>query len=186
MFSLGGRCEEALEFYRTALGAGVGMMMRFKESPEPTRPGMVGPGWEEKVMHASFKIGASELMASDGCPGEAGFNLKSEVDRGDLIQSAGREGHSSELTVSFDTLSSSSRPIGSAPCISSSPPTSEFRFKGFPLSLTFPNEAEAKEAFEALAEGGEVRMPLGKTFWSPCFGMVEDRFGMGWMVTVAG
>ena len=54
----------------------------------------------------------------------------------------------------------------------------------FPISLTLPDEAAARRAFEALAEGGEVRMPLGKTFWSPCFGMLEDRFGLGWMVTI--
>jgi len=57
-------------------------------------------------------------------------------------------------------------------------------FDGFSLSLTVPDEAEANRAFAALAEGGQVRMPLGKTFWSPCFGMVADRFGIGWMVTV--
>jgi PhnB protein len=58
-------------------------------------------------------------------------------------------------------------------------------FKGFSLSLTAANEADAGRKFNALAEGGQVQMPLGKTFWSPCFGMVTDRFGVGWMVTVA-
>jgi PhnB protein len=53
------------------------------------------------------------------------------------------------------------------------------------LSLAVANEAEAKRVFEALSDGGQVRMPLTKTFWSPCFGMVADRFGVGWMVTVA-
>jgi len=47
-----------------------------------------------------------------------------------------------------------------------------------------PNEAEANRVFNALAQNGQVRMPLTKTFWSPCFGMVEDRFGVGWMVSV--
>jgi PhnB protein len=51
--------------------------------------------------------------------------------------------------------------------------------------LTAANAAEAGRTFDALAEGGQVQMPLGKTFWSPCFGMVTDRFGVGWMVTVA-
>jgi PhnB protein len=58
-------------------------------------------------------------------------------------------------------------------------------FQGFSLSLTAANEADASRKFAALAEGGQVQMPLGKTFWSPCFGMVADRFGVGWMVTVA-
>lgn len=126
-----GHCEEALEFYRKALGAEVEFLMRFKESPEPLPPGMVPPGFENKIMHCSFRIGATTLMASDGCHAD--------------------------------------KP----------------KFEGFSLSLTVPNEAEADHAFAALAEGGQVRMPLGKTFWSPRFGMVQDRFGMGWMVTVA-
>jgi PhnB protein len=58
-------------------------------------------------------------------------------------------------------------------------------FKGFSLSLTLPTEAEAKHVFTALSEGGKVQMPLEKTFWSPCFGMVTDKFGMDWMVGVA-
>jgi PhnB protein len=58
-------------------------------------------------------------------------------------------------------------------------------FQGFSLSITAPNEAEAKKLFTALADGGEIRMPLAKTFFSPCFGMVADRFGVGWMVIVA-
>jgi PhnB protein len=126
----GGRCEEALEFYRIALGAQVEMIMRYNEGPEPAAPGMIPPGWESKVMHASFRIGGTALMASDGC--EAGSN-----------------------------------------------------FNGFSLSLALPTEADAERAFAALADGGVVRMPMAKTFWSPRFGMVTDRFGLGWMVTVA-
>ena len=69
-----GRCEEALEFYRKKLGAEVTMLMRFKDSPEPQQPGMVPPGSENKVMHASFRIGETTLMASDGrCLGKPNF-----------------------------------------------------------------------------------------------------------------
>jgi PhnB protein len=125
----GGRCEEALEFYRTALGAQVDFLMRYKESPEPLPPGRLPPGFENKVMHATFRIGGSTLMASDGC----------------------EEGQS---------------------------------FTGFSLSLAVPTQADADRAFAALADGGKVKMPLTKTFWSPCFGMVTDRFGLGWMVSV--
>jgi len=57
-------------------------------------------------------------------------------------------------------------------------------FQGFSLSLTVKDTAEAERMFAALADGGEVRMPLGKTFWSPRFGMVADKFGVGWMVIV--
>lgn len=59
-------------------------------------------------------------------------------------------------------------------------------FQGFALSLAPADQAEAERLFAALAAGGEVRMPLAKTFWSPCFGMVTDRFGVMWMLNVPG
>ena len=59
-------------------------------------------------------------------------------------------------------------------------------FQGFALSLTLSDEAEADRLFAALSDGGQVRMPLGKTFFSPRFGMCADRFGVAWMVYVAG
>jgi PhnB protein len=58
-------------------------------------------------------------------------------------------------------------------------------FAGFALSLTAKDDAEAKRAFAALSEGGQVQMPLTKTFFSPSFGMLADRFGVGWMIYVA-
>lgn len=125
-----GRCEEAVDFYRSALGAEVEMLMRYRESPEPPPPGMVPPGSEDKVMHASFRIGDTVVMASDGC-------------------SAGQPA-----------------------------------FQGFSLSLSVADEAAADRAFAALGDGGQVQMPLGKTFFSPRFGMLTDRFGVGWMVIV--
>ena len=125
-----GRCEEAFEFYRGALGAEVIALMRFSDSPEPLPPGMVPPGAENKIMHMSFRIGDATIMASDGaCLGRPGF-------------------------------------------------------QGVSLSLTVPDVAEADRLFAALAEGGQVQMPLGETFFSPRFGMVADRFGMSWMVVV--
>ena len=60
------------------------------------------------------------------------------------------------------------------------------KFEGFVLSLTVADEDAAEHAFAALSAGGSVRMPLTKTFWSPCFGMLTDQFGIGWMVTVPG
>jgi predicted 3-demethylubiquinone-9 3-methyltransferase (glyoxalase superfamily) len=54
-------------------------------------------------------------------------------------------------------------------------------FSGFSLALTVPTQAEAERAFAALGDGGQVQMPLTKTFWSPCFGMPTDRFGIGWI-----
>ena len=125
-----GRCEEALEFYKKALGAEVLMLMRFSDSPDPPPPGMVPPGSENKIMHSAMRIGETEVMASDGhCMGKAAF-------------------------------------------------------QGVSLSLSASNEAEADRLFNALGDGGQVQMPIGKTFFSPRFGMVADRFGVLWMVYV--
>jgi PhnB protein len=126
---LGGRGDEAIAFYKTALNAETDMLMRYSESPEPPQMPMP-PGWDKKIMHASLRIGSTGIFLSDGC-GE-----------------------------------------------------NESGYKGFSLSLSVPNEAEAKRAFAALSEGGEVGMPLAKTFFSPCFGMVTDKFGICWMVIV--
>ncbi len=69
-----GRCEEAIEFYRKTLGAEVTMLMKYKESPEPPPPGRLPPGAQDKVMHASLRIGETTLMASDGhCQGRPAF-----------------------------------------------------------------------------------------------------------------
>jgi len=57
-------------------------------------------------------------------------------------------------------------------------------FQGVSLSLTVPTPSEAQTAFKALAEGGQIRMPLEKTFFSPAFGMLADKFGVSWMVYV--
>ena len=54
--------------------------------------------------------------------------------------------------------------------------------KGFSLSLIYPTVAEAQRIFAALADGGQVTMPIAKTFWAEAFGMLVDRFGTPWMV----
>src|SRR5512134_1972425 len=119
-----GRCDEALEFYRKALGAEVKFLMRNRDAPDQPPPGMLPPGSGDKVMHAEFRIGDTDLMASDGhCLGKPSF-------------------------------------------------------QGVSLSLTVPDEAHAERCFAALAEGGQVQMPLDKTFFSPRFGMLTDRFGV--------
>ena len=122
-----GRTEEALEFYKKAIGAKVEMVMRFKDAPE----GQCTPGMENKVMHSSFKVGDTVLMASDGmCNGE------------------------------------------------------QAEFKGVSLTLNPTTEAECERLFNALANGGKVFQPLIKTFFSPKFGVVTDKFGVNWMVLV--
>jgi PhnB protein len=70
-----GRCEEAIEFYRKAIGAQVNMLMRFKESPQPSQSDCAAPGSENKIMHASFRVGDSMILASDGqCTGKPKFD----------------------------------------------------------------------------------------------------------------
>lgn len=125
----GGRCEEAIEFYQKSLGAEVVMMMRFRESPEPLPADMLPDGFDDKIMHATLRVGGSTVMVSDGCGEVAGF-------------------------------------------------------QGFRLAFSVATEAAADRVFDALAEQGTVDMPLAKTFWSPRYGMVTDRFGVGWMVMV--
>ena len=121
-----GRCEEALEFYKKAVGAKVEALLRYKDSPQPPPPGMNAP--PDKVMHALFRIGDTPVMASDGmCTGHA-------------------------------------------------------RFQGFSLTLNARDDAEAKRLFGALAEGGQVQMPLAPSFFASSFGMLTDRYGVGWMV----
>jgi PhnB protein len=122
-----GKCEEAIAFYRRAIGAEIVMQMRFKDNPDPA---MNPPGSDDNIMHAALRIGDSMVLASDGrCRGQP-------------------------------------------------------KFDGFALSLTARDTAEAERLFSALAEGGEVQMPLAKTFFSPSFGMLADRFGVSWMVYV--
>ncbi len=68
-----GRCDEALAFYQTAIGAKVETVMRYSESPDPPPPGVLPPGFENKVMHSAFRVGESLVLASDGCTPEVGF-----------------------------------------------------------------------------------------------------------------
>jgi PhnB protein len=123
-----GRCDEALEFYKNAIGAKVSALMRFKDAPGPTQ---CNPGSENKVMHAHVEIGDAAVLASDG--------------------------------------RNSGQP----------------KFEGFALTLNAENEAEADRLFNALVEGGQVTQPLTKTFFSPRFGMLADKFGVHWIVIAA-
>lgn len=122
-----GRCDQALEFYKKAIGADVKMLMRWKDSPDPS---MCTPGNADKVMHAQFQVGETTIMTSDGRN-------------------------------------------GGAP-----------KFEGFALTIAAKTEAEADKLFGALSDGGQVTMPMAKTFFSPRFGMLADRFGVNWMILV--
>ena len=122
-----GRCDEAIEFYKKTLGAEVSTLMRWKDSPEKS---MCTPDNENKVMHASLKIGETRVMASDG------------------------------------------RNTGSP------------KFDGFALSVNAKDDADADRLFNGLSTGGKTIMPLGKTFFSPRFGMTQDKFGVNWMVII--
>jgi PhnB protein len=123
-----GRCEEALDFYKKTIGAKVEAVMRWKDCPDKSACTAQN---ENKVMHASVKVGDTTVLASDGrCEGKPAF-------------------------------------------------------QGFALTISANSEAEAEKTFNALADGGQVQMPLTKTFFSPKFGMCADKFGVGWMVLVA-
>jgi len=74
---------------------------------------------------------------------------------------------------------------GSALLLSDGSGQGAANFQGFALTITAADPADAKRIFNALADGGQVRMPLDKTFFSPAFGMLADRFGVSWMVYVA-
>ncbi len=122
-----GRCDEALNFYKKAIGADVKMLMRFKDLPDKS---MLSPGSEDKVMHAQFQIGETTILTSDG-------------------RNKGQP-----------------------------------KFDGFALTIAAKDETDADKMFGALAEGGQVTMPLTKTFFSPRFGMLADKFGVNWMILV--
>ena len=124
-----GRCEEALDFYKKALGAEIGMLMRFKECPDTPPPGCV-PVDSNKIMHSAFQIGGTIVMASDGM---AKGNPK---------------------------------------------------FDGFSLTVNAKDEAGGRSHVRCAADGGQVQMPLGKTFFAKRFGMVADKFGVSWMLIV--
>ncbi len=122
-----GRCDEAIDFYRKALGAEVQMLMRFNQNPNPAAN---PPGAADKVMHAQVRVGDTVVLMSDGqCQGKG-------------------------------------------------------KFEGFALSVYAATEGEARKLFDALADGGKIQMPMNKTFFSPAFGMLTDRFGVAWMVLV--
>jgi len=123
-----GRCEEAVQFYRQAVGADGIELLRFSDAPEPPPPGAIPPGYERKIMHGVMRIGDSTIMMSDG--------------RGNSASG----------------------------------------FQNFGLTIIVHSEADTDRVFQGLANGGTVLAPLGKTFFSPRFGMVTDRFGVSWLV----
>lgn len=123
-----GRCREAIDFYRDAIGAEATYVMQFKDAPEKSS---VPPEWEDKIMHATLTIGQTQFMLSDGTGAEEGIP-----------------------------------------------------FKGFSLALTTGGNAEGERLLKALANGGSIDLPFQQTFWSSGFGMVTDKFGVLWMISV--
>ena len=125
--SFEGRAQEAIDFYKTALGATVDMIMHFKDAP-PEVQSQMSPGSKDKIMHAAFHIGDTQVMATDGeCSGKSSFS-------------------------------------------------------GIKLTLNATSNGEAEKLFNALAQGGKVNMPMSETFFAHRFGIVADKFGVGWMV----
>lgn len=126
---LGGKTEEAIAFYREVLGAEPGMVLHYNQSPVHVPEQKVSPEYQNKVMHASFKIGDTEIFASDGSDPK-------------------------DATT------------------------------GFMLVYPIDSPSEGDRVFAALAEGGQIIMPMAETFFSPYYGMVIDRFNIGWMLMI--
>jgi PhnB protein len=125
--SFEGKTQEAIDFYKGAIGAEVKMMMHFKDAPADVKSQM-SPGVMDKVMHACVQIAGSDVLMSDGrCGGKAVFS-------------------------------------------------------GVQLTLNASSEAEAEKLFAALGTGGQVTMPMSETFFATRFGMVDDKFGVHWIV----
>jgi PhnB protein len=122
-----GRCEEALDFYKAAIG-GDYEVNRFEGSPMADQ---VPPEARNKVMHASFKGDGFSFMASDG-----------------------------DLSKTLDAEAGN-----------------------VSLSLGLEDATKAERVFNALAQGGEVKMPFAPAFWGGKFGVLVDKFGTEWMVT---
>lgn len=127
-----GQAEEAIDFYRATIGARPEMLMRFGECPDPTPSEGMPAGFEKLVLHASFFVGESRIMCTDGGCANGGGTMQ-----------------------------------------------------GFALSLEGRDADEAGRLFDALAKEGRIDVPMTRTFFSPAFGVVTDRFGVQWMVTVA-
>lgn len=126
-----GRSQEAIDFYKSAIGAKVEMVMHFKDAPAEMQA-QIAPGLADKVMHACIKVGDTPVFVSDGhCKG--------------------------------GTLS----------------------FQGITLTINADSDAEADKLFASLGKDGQVQMPMSETFFATRFGMVADKFGVGWMVLVA-
>jgi len=123
-----GNCEEAINFYVSALNGSIESLNRYGGSPLEA---MAGETHKDKIMHATVVAGGVKLMASDAVPGHE-------------------------------------RGPGNAKVT---------------LSLQSADVAEAVKTFEALAAGGDVTMPLQEVFWGGRFGMLTDRFGIGWMMS---
>ena len=118
-----GNCQEAIDFYKDALGAELLYAQSYGESP------MAEMGPAHYIMHATMKVGDTHIMMCD---------------------QPGSEGAASGSNIS--------------------------------LAIGLDDTGKARTIFEALADGGNVTMPLDKTFWAEAFGMLTDKFGVNWMV----
>ena len=120
-----GNAEEALNFYKDALGGEVLMISRYGDSPMPS-----DEDWKQKLMHARLQFGDGNLI------------MISDTMKGNLVSTHGN----------------------------------------IQLSLGLKEEEKTKEVFDKLADGGKVTMPLSKQFWGDTFGMLQDKFGVSWML----
>ncbi len=128
-----GRCEEALEFYKSVFGGSYELMRMGDVPPDPEHPEhQMPPEAKNRVMHASFTADSISFMASDGRDVKA-----VDPDAGNIS-----------------------------------------------LALTFEDASRGETVFNGLAAGGKVAMPIDKAFWGGRFGMIVDKFGTEWMVSL--
>jgi PhnB protein len=120
-----GNAEEALNFYKEALGGEILMITRYGDSPMPS-----DEDWKQKLMHSRLQFGAENMI------------MISDTMKGNLVSTHGN----------------------------------------IQLSLGLKEEEKTKTIFDKLAEGGKVTMPLAKQFWGDVFGMLQDKFGVSWML----
>ena len=122
-----GRSQEAIDFYKSAVGAQVEVIMLFKEGP-PEMQAQLEPGQSDKIMHAAIKVGDTSMLISDGrCGGKAVFS-------------------------------------------------------GVAMTLNADSDADAEKYFAALSKEGQVTMAMSETFFASRFGMLNDKFGVAWIV----
>lgn len=125
--SFKGNCKEAMQFYESALGGKIEVMMSGADSPMAA---MIPPETAHQILHARLVLPDGGLLFAGDCP----------------------------QNMPYDGI------------------------KGMSLTLNYDSISEAEQAFNALADGGTITMPMQPSFWAKSWGMLVDRFGTPWII----